>query len=50
MLVSKFFAASPAAFPVAPCALPLDKPSCYASSPFDLSPLPPLRAALFANS
>ena len=31
-------------------ALPLEEASRYASSPFDLSPLPPLRAALFANS
>jgi len=31
-------------------ALPLDDAICCASNPFDVSPLPPLRAALFVNS
>ena len=50
MLVSKFSAAFAATIPVVPCALPLNAAICYAFSPFDVSPLPPLRAALFANS
>lgn len=50
MLISKFSAASTAAILVVPCALPLDDAIYYASSPFDMSPLPPKRAALFANS
>lgn len=52
MLISKFSAAFTAAFLVVPCAQPLDDAISYASSPFmfDMSRLPRLRAALFANS
>lgn len=50
MLISKFSAAFAATIPVVPCALPLNDAICYASSPFVVSPLPPLHATLFANS
>ncbi len=50
MLISKFSAAFTAAFLVVPCALPLDDAISHVSKPFDMSPLPRLRAALFANS